>query len=73
MRILASAGPIIENVMTLFRKNSSQVFSTTLLLTIIGINYFVPRELVFLNFFFLVIVLVTHDLETQKAVLVREE
>jgi len=45
------------------------VFALTLLLTILGINYFVPYKLVFLNFYFLVTLLGTYYLETQKAVL----
>ncbi len=59
----------MENVKTYFGKNSEQVFALTLLLTILGINYFVPYKLVFLNFYFLVILLGTYYLETQKAVL----
>ena len=59
----------MENVKTYFSKNSEQVFALTLLLTIVGINYFVPYKLVFLSFYFLVIVLGTYYLETQKAVL----
>jgi len=59
----------MENVKIYFGKNSEQVFALTLLLTIVGINYFVPYKLVFLNFYFLVIVLGTYYLETQKAVL----
>ena len=59
----------MENVKIYFGKNSEQVFALTLLLTILGINYFVPYKLVFLNFYFLVIVLGTYYLETQKAVL----
>ena len=68
-RVLVSGGPIMENVKTYFSKNSEQMFALTLLLTIVGINYFVPYKLVFLNFYFLVIVLGTYYLETQKAVL----
>ncbi len=59
----------MENVKIYFGKNSEQVFALTLLLTILGINYFVPYKLVFLNFYFLVILLGTYYLETQKAVL----
>ncbi len=59
----------MENVKIYFGKNSEQMFALTLLLTIVGINYFVPYKLVFLNFYFLVIVLGTYYLETQKAVL----
>jgi len=59
----------MENVKIYFGKNSEQVFALTLLLTILGINYFVPYKLVFLSFYFLVIVLGTYFLETQKAVL----
>jgi len=57
------------NVKTYFSKSSEQVFALTLLLTIVGINYFVPYKLVFLNFYFLIIVLGTYYLETKKAVL----
>ncbi len=59
----------MENVKIYFRNHSEQVFALTLLLTILGINYFVPYKLVFLNFYFLVILLGTYYLETQKAVL----
>ncbi len=59
----------MENVKIYFGKNSEQVFALTLLITIVGINYFVPYKLVFLNFYFLVILLGTYYLETQKAVL----
>ncbi len=59
----------MENVKIYFRKNSEQVFALTLLLTILGINYFVPYKLVFLSFYFLIIVLGTYYLETKKAVL----
>ncbi len=59
----------MENVKTYFNKNSEQVFALTLLLTILGINYLVPYKLVFLSFYFLLVVLGTYYLETQKAVL----
>jgi len=59
----------MENVKTYFSKNSEQVFALSLLLTIVGINYLVPYKLVFLSFYFLVVVLGTYYLETQKAVL----
>ncbi len=59
----------MENVKTYFSKNSEQVFALTLLLTIVGVNYLVPYKLVFLSFYFLLVVLGTYYLETQKAVL----
>ncbi len=59
----------MENGKRYFRKNSEQVFALTLLLTILGINYCAPYKLVFLNFYFLVILLGIYYLEPRKAAL----
>ena len=59
----------MENVKIYFRRNSEQVFALTLLLTILGINYLASYQLLFLSFYFLVVVLGTYYLETQKTVL----
>ena len=59
----------MENVKIYFRKSSEQVFALTLLLTILGINYLVSYQLLFLSFYFLVVVLGTYYLEAQKAIL----
>ncbi len=59
----------MENVKTYFSKNSEQVFALAILWTMVSINYFVPYKLVFLNFYFVVIVLGIYYLEVHKAVL----
>ena len=50
-------------------KNAEEVFVLIILAGVAGINYFVPYKLVFLNFFFLVVLLGAYYLEMRKAVL----
>ena len=50
-------------------KHSEQVFSLLILLSVVTINYFIPYKLVFLNFFFIVILLGAYYLDAHEAVL----
>ena len=59
----------MENVKNYFSKNSEQVFALAIMWTMVSINYFVPYKLVFLNSYFLVVLLATYYLEVKKAVL----
>ncbi len=59
----------MENVKNYFSKNSEQVFALAIMWTMVSINHFLPYKLVFLNSFFLVILLATYYLEVKKAVL----
>ena len=56
-------------IQTYFRGNSEQVFAIAIMWSAIGVTYFLPYKLAFLNVFFLVILVATYYLETRKAVL----
>ncbi len=59
----------MESVKTYFSKNSEQVFALAIMWTMVSINHFFPYKLVFLNSYFLVVLLATYYLEVKKAVL----
>ena len=59
----------MSRIPTYFRENSEQVFAIAIMWSAIGVTYFLPYKLVFLNIFFLVILAATYYLETRKAVL----
>ena len=59
----------MERVQTYFRENSEQVFALAIMWTMVSINHFFPYKLVFLNSYFLVVLLATYYLEVKKAVL----
>ncbi len=59
----------MERIQTYFRKNSEQVFALAIMWSVVGVTYFLPYKLVFLNVYFLVILVATYYLETKKAVL----
>ena len=50
-------------------KNSEQLFALLILVSVVCVNYFIPYKLIFLNFYFIVILLGTYYLELRKAVL----
>ena len=52
----------------LFR-HFEEVFVLLILLSVAGINYFVPYKLVFLNFFFIVVLIASFYLELRSALL----
>ena len=59
----------MERVQTYFRENSEQVFALAIMWSVVGVIYFLPYKLTFLNVYFLVILVATYYLETRKAVL----
>ena len=52
-----------------FLRHSEQVFALVILISVAAINYLIPYKLVFLNFFFLVILLGAYYLEAHQALL----
>ena len=50
-------------------KNSEPAFALLILISVAAINYLIPYKLVFLNFFFIVILLGAYYLEAHKAIL----
>ena len=59
----------MERVQIYFRERSEQVFALAIMWSVVGVIYFLPYKLVFLNVYFLVILVATYYLETRKAVL----
>ncbi len=59
----------MERIQTYFRERSEQVFAIAIMWSAIGVTYFSPYKLIFLNVYFLVILVATYYLETRKAVL----
>ena len=55
----------MENVKTYFSKNSEQVLALAIMWTMVSINHFLPYKLVFLNSYFLVVLLATYYLEVR--------
>ncbi len=47
----------MEHLKTYLLRNFEQVFVLLILLSVAGINYFVPYKLVFLNFYFIVVLI----------------
>ena len=52
-----------------FLKHSEQLFALTILLSVPTITYLIPYKLVFLNFFFIVILVGVYYLEAHKALM----
>ena len=50
-------------------RHSEQVFALLILVSVVAINYLITYKLVFLNFFFIVILLGAYYLEAHKAIL----
>jgi len=50
-------------------KHAEQVFALSILITAPLINYFIPYKLIFLNSYFIIILVGTYYLETRKALL----
>ncbi len=59
----------METLKNYLVKNSEQTFALLILLSVVTVNYLIPYKLVFLNFFFIVILLGAYYLEAHKAVL----
>ncbi len=59
----------METLKNYLVKNSEQTFALLILLSVVTVNYLIPYKLVFLNFFFLVILLGAYYLEAHKAVM----
>ncbi len=59
----------METLKNYLVKNSEQTFVLLILLSVVTVNYLIPYKLVFLNFFFIVILLGAYYLEAHKAVL----
>jgi len=59
----------MERIQTYLKENSEQVFAIAIMWSAIGVTYFLPYKLAFLNVFFLVILVATYYLDTRKAVL----
>lgn len=50
-------------------KHFEQVFALLILLSVASINYFIPYKLVFLNFYFVVVLIASYYLELRNALL----
>ncbi len=59
----------METLKNYLVKNSEQTFALLILLSVVIVNYLIPYKLVFLNFFFIVILLGAYFLESHKAIL----
>ena len=59
----------METLRNYLVKNSEQTFALLILLSAVTVTYLIPYKLVFLNFFFIVILLGAYYLEAHKAVL----
>ena len=59
----------METLKNYLARNSEQTFALLIMTTVATINYFIPYKLVFLNVYFVVIVLGVYHLEVHKAVL----
>ena len=59
----------MESLKSYFLKNSEQVFVFLIIISVAIINYLILYKLVFLNFFFIVILLGAYYLEAHKAIL----
>ncbi len=62
-------GSSLEALKNYFGKHSEQVFALLIIVSVAAINYLIPYKLVFLNFFFIVILLGAYYLEAHKAIL----
>ncbi len=60
---------LMETLRSYLVKNSEQTFALVILLSVVTVNYLIPYKLVFLNFFFIVILLGAYYLEAHKAIL----
>jgi len=54
---------------TYFQERSEQVLALAIMWSVVGVIYFLPYKLIFINVYFLVILVATYYLETRKAVL----
>jgi len=59
----------MERIQTYFRKNSEQVFALAIMWSVVGVSYFLPYKLAFLNVVFLVILVATYYLKLRTAIL----
>ena len=59
----------MDPVKTYLRKHSEQTFALLILVAVPGINYLIPYKLVFLNAFFIVVLIAAYYLGVRKAVL----
>ncbi len=59
----------METLRNYFLKHSEQLFALAILLSVPTITYLIPYKLVFLNFFFIVILIGVYDLEAHKALM----
>ncbi len=62
-------GSRLEALKNYFIRHSEQVFALLIIISVAAINYLIPYKLVFLNFFFIVILLGAYYLEAHKALL----
>ncbi len=59
----------MERVQTYLRENAEQVFALAIMWSVVGVTYFLPYKLAFLNVCFLVILVATYYLKTREATL----
>ena len=59
----------MNRIQTYLQENSEQVFALAIMWSVVGVSYFLPYKLAFLNVYFLVVLLATYYLEVKKAVL----
>ncbi len=59
----------MDTLKNYFLKHSEQLFALVIIVSVVAINYLIPYKLVFLNFFFIIMLLGAYYLEAHKAVL----
>ncbi len=59
----------METLKNYFTKHSEALFALIILISVVAINYLIPYKLVFLNFFFIIMLLGAYYLEAHKAVM----
>ncbi len=64
-----TASKLLETLKNYSAKHSEALFALIILISVVAINYLIPYKLVFLNFFFIIMLLGAYYLEAHKAVM----
>ncbi len=59
----------MERIQTYFQERSEQVLALAIMWSVVGVSYFLPYKLAFLNVVFLVILVATYYLKLRTAIL----
>ncbi len=60
---------LLATLKSYFAEHSEALFALIILVSVVAINYLIPYKLVFLNFFFIIMLLGAYYLEAHKAVM----